>query len=95
MPMMSVPQWTNQLTNAKYIIDAWHVGVRVKVNEKEIATKKEIERCTWEVMEKEMGNGIRRTPDKGKELVKMTLDEGGSSNKEYWRFYNKTCKQVQ
>jgi hypothetical protein len=25
----------------------------------------------------------------------MTLDEGGSSNKEYWRFYNKTCKQVQ
>jgi pathogen-inducible salicylic acid glucosyltransferase len=52
MPMMSVPQWTDQSTNAKYIIDAWHVGVRVKVNEKEIATKKEIERCTREVMER-------------------------------------------
>jgi pathogen-inducible salicylic acid glucosyltransferase len=52
MPMMSVPQWTDQSTNTKYIIDAWHVGVRVKVNEKEIATKKEIERCTREVMER-------------------------------------------
>ena len=34
-------------------------------------------------MEREMGNEIRRNSDKGKELVKMTLDEGGRSNKEY------------
>jgi hypothetical protein len=34
-------------------------------------------------MEREMGNRIGRNSDKWKEVVKITLDEGGSSNKEY------------
>uniref|UniRef100_A0A3N7F902 Anthocyanidin 3-O-glucosyltransferase n=1 Tax=Populus trichocarpa TaxID=3694 RepID=A0A3N7F902_POPTR len=34
VPMVAMPQWTDQPTNAKYITDVWHVGVRVNVNEK-------------------------------------------------------------
>ena len=41
VPMVAMPQWTDQLTNAKFIVDVWKVGVRIKMNE--IATKDEIE----------------------------------------------------
>jgi len=49
--MVAIPQWSDQPTNAKYITDVWHVGVRVNVNEKGIVTKEEVEKCIREVLE--------------------------------------------
>ncbi|XP_023928022.1 mogroside IE synthase-like [Quercus suber] len=43
VPMVAMPQWTNQPTNAKFIVDVWKVRVRIKLNEKGIATKEDIE----------------------------------------------------
>ena len=51
--MVAIPQWSDQPTNAKYITDVWHVGVRVNVNEKGIVTKEEVEKCIREVLESE------------------------------------------
>lgn len=34
VPMVAIPQWTDQTTNAKFIVDVWRIGVRVKVDEK-------------------------------------------------------------
>ncbi|KAJ6366650.1 hypothetical protein OIU77_003101 [Salix suchowensis] len=44
VPMVAMPHWTDQPTNAKCIADVWQVGVRVKPNEKGIVTKEEVER---------------------------------------------------
>ncbi|KAL5578598.1 hypothetical protein UlMin_011040 [Ulmus minor] len=81
VPMVAIPQWTDQTTNAKFVMDAWQVGVRVMVDEKGIATRKEIEKCIRGVMEGEKGIEIKRNSEKYKQLAKEAVDEGGSSNK--------------
>ena len=55
VPLVGLPQWTDQTSNAKFIVDVWKVGVRVKLNERGIATKEEIELCIEEVIEGERG----------------------------------------
>ena len=86
VPMVAMPQWTDQPTNAKYIADVWHVGVRVKANEKGIVTKKEVEGCIREVMEGERGSEMRRNSEKWMKLAKTAVDEGGSSDKNITEF---------
>jgi hypothetical protein len=63
------------------IADVWHVGVRVKANEKGIVSKEEVERLIKEVMEGERGNKMRRNSEKWMKLAKIAVDEGGSSDK--------------
>ncbi|KAJ6366635.1 hypothetical protein OIU77_003089 [Salix suchowensis] len=86
VPMVAMPQWTDQPTNAKYIADVWQVGVRVKANEKGIVTKEEVEGCIREVMEGERGNEIRRNSEKWMKLAQTAADEGGSSDKNITEF---------
>uniref|UniRef100_A0A6N2LMP5 Anthocyanidin 3-O-glucosyltransferase n=1 Tax=Salix viminalis TaxID=40686 RepID=A0A6N2LMP5_SALVM len=93
VPMVAMPQWTDQPTNAKYIADVWQVGVRVKANEKGIVTKEEVEGCIREVMEGERGNAIRRNSEKWMKLAQTAADEGGSSDKNITEFATEVaCK---
>ncbi|XP_044498739.1 mogroside IE synthase-like isoform X2 [Mangifera indica] len=86
VPVVAMPQWTDQTTNAKYIEDVWQVGVRVRVNEKGIVTREEIEGCIREVMEGERSEDFRRNSEKWKQLAKEAVDEGGSSDKNLEEF---------
>jgi UDP-glucoronosyl and UDP-glucosyl transferase len=45
VPMVAMPQWTDQLTNAKYIEAVWWVGLRVNADEKGSVGPNEIKRC--------------------------------------------------
>ncbi|KAK9288239.1 hypothetical protein L1049_016688 [Liquidambar formosana] len=86
VPMVVMPQWTDQKTNAKFVIDVWKVGVRVKVDEKGIVRKEEIELCIREVMEGERGAEIKKNATRWKELAREAVDEGGSSDKNIEEF---------
>ncbi|KAG5589098.1 hypothetical protein H5410_039612 [Solanum commersonii] len=33
VPMVAIPQWTDQPTNAKLVKDVWEIGVRAKQDE--------------------------------------------------------------
>ncbi|KAF8391757.1 hypothetical protein HHK36_021991 [Tetracentron sinense] len=81
VPMVTMPQWTDQTTNAKFVTEVWKAGIRVRVSEKGIVRREEIEVCIREVMEGERGKEIRRNASKWKELAKEAVDEGGSSDK--------------
>nr|POF24414.1 udp-glycosyltransferase 74f1 [Quercus suber] len=81
-----MPQWTDQPTNAKFIADVWKVGIRIKLDERGIATKEEIEFCIREVIEDERGKEMRMNSGKWKELAKESMDEGGSSDKNIEEF---------
>ncbi|XP_059447552.1 mogroside IE synthase-like [Corylus avellana] len=81
VPMVAMPQWTDQPTNAKFIADVWKVGIRVKLNEKGIATREEIEMCIREVMEGERGKEMKKNSLRWKELAIEAVDKGGSSDK--------------
>ncbi|XP_044465777.1 UDP-glycosyltransferase 74E2-like [Mangifera indica] len=89
VPMVAMPQFSDQTTNAKFIEDVWEVGVRVRVNEKGIVTREEIEMCIREVMEGEKSEELRKNSKKWKELAKEAVDEGGSSDRNIEEFVAK------
>eukprot|EP00262_Sarcandra_glabra_P014530 TRINITY_DN4271_c0_g1_i2.p1 TRINITY_DN4271_c0_g1~~TRINITY_DN4271_c0_g1_i2.p1 ORF type:complete len:457 (-),score=43.83 TRINITY_DN4271_c0_g1_i2:307-1677(-) len=86
VPMVAMPQWTDQTTNAKYVEDVWKVGVRVKADEKGLVSRGEIEVCIKEVMEGERAEEIKRNACKWKEIARGSVDEGGSSDKNIDQF---------
>ncbi|XXG62088.1 hypothetical protein AAC387_Pa05g0528 [Persea americana] len=39
VPMVCMPEWTDQPTNSKFVVDVWGVGLRVKVDDKGIVRR--------------------------------------------------------
>ncbi|XP_065860819.1 mogroside IE synthase-like [Euphorbia lathyris] len=90
VPMVGMPQWADQTTNAKFIADVWEVGVRVKIDDEErIVKEEEIERCIKEVMEGEKAKYIRMNSEKWKKLAKEAIDVGGTSDMNIQKFVTK------
>ncbi|XP_021762769.1 UDP-glycosyltransferase 74G1-like [Chenopodium quinoa] len=81
VPVVGVPQWTDQGTNAKFVEDIWGVGVRARVDDKGIVQRKQLEECITEVMEGEKSEEIKKNLSKWKKLAKEAVDVGGSSDK--------------
>ncbi|KAL0711268.1 hypothetical protein Bca4012_018246 [Brassica carinata] len=81
VPMVAMPQWTDQPMNAKYIQDVWKAGVRVKIdNESGIAKREEIEFSIKEVMEGEKSEEMMENAKKWRDLAVKSLSEGGSTD---------------
>ncbi|KAI8002220.1 hypothetical protein LOK49_LG08G02206 [Camellia lanceoleosa] len=70
IPVVCLPQFSDQPTNAKLLEDEYKNGVRATKNEKGVVEADEIKRCTELVMEdREIG------------VAKEAAKEGGSSDK--------------
>ncbi|KAI3724845.1 hypothetical protein L1987_64612 [Smallanthus sonchifolius] len=82
VPVVGMPQWTDQTTNAKLLDDVWGVGLRVKADENGIVRRGNIASCIKKIMEEERGVVARRNAKKWRELAKVAVDEGGSSDKD-------------
>lgn len=80
VPMVALPQWSDQPTNAKFIESVWRVGLRAKRDEKMIVTREEIGRCIREVMVGEKSDEIRINASKMVEHAKRAVCKGGSSD---------------
>ncbi|KAJ4906507.1 UDP-glycosyltransferase 74F2 [Raphanus sativus] len=81
VPMVAMPQWTDQPMDAKYIQDVWEAGVRVKIdNESGIAKREEIESSIKEVMEGEKSKEMKENAKKWRDLAVKSLSEGGSTD---------------
>ncbi|TKW34163.1 hypothetical protein SEVIR_2G286400v4 [Setaria viridis] len=80
VPMVAMPQWSDQPTNAKYIEDVWRVGVRVRPDEEGVVRKEEVERCVREVMDGERSMEYQQNATGWKEKAKRAVSEGGSSD---------------
>ncbi|KAK6255541.1 hypothetical protein SCA6_016846 [Theobroma cacao] len=92
VPMVAVPQWTDQTTNAKYVTDVWQVGIRARKDDKGIITKEEIQRCIREIMEGDKSKDIKKNAEKWKNLAVEAVNVGGSSEKNIREFVAKlTC----
>ncbi|MED6129386.1 hypothetical protein PIB30_107450 [Stylosanthes scabra] len=91
VPVIAVPQWSDQPTNAKYLVDVWKVGIRPVVDDddKKIIMRKEaLEFCIRELMEGDKGKEIRSNAMKLRNLAVEAVSEGGSSNKNIIEFVN-------
>ncbi|KAK4349515.1 hypothetical protein RND71_032270 [Anisodus tanguticus] len=89
VPMVTMPQWSDQPTNTKLVQDVWEMGIKAKQDEKGIVRREVIEECIKLVMEEEKGNVIRGNAKKWKELARNAMDEGGSSDKNIEEFVSK------
>lgn len=81
VPMVGVPKWSDQLTDAKFIEEIWGIGVRAKEDERGIVARDEIVRCLRQVMEGKTSDEIRRNASKWRGLAKEAVSAGGSSDK--------------
>ncbi|KAF7091489.1 hypothetical protein CFC21_094060 [Triticum aestivum] len=83
VPMVAVPQWSDQPTNAKYVQDVWHVGVHVKG----AVTKEELARCVKEVMDDT--KGYKTNAASWSHTAKKAMSEDGSSDRNIADFLSK------
>jgi len=89
VPMVAVPHWSDQSTNAKHIMDIWKMGLKVPVDEKGLVKQEAIENCIREIMEGERGEEIKKNALKWRKLAREAVDEGGSSDKNIEEFVAK------
>ncbi|RCV04646.1 hypothetical protein SETIT_1G017200v2 [Setaria italica] len=89
VPMVAMPQWSDQPMNAKYIEDVWRVGVRVQRNVEGLVRREEVERCVMEVMEGEMSKEYMKNAASWSEKAKSAMRGGGSSDNNIVEFLNK------
>ncbi|GMN36154.1 hypothetical protein TIFTF001_005794 [Ficus carica] len=90
VPMVGMPQWTDQPTDAMLVEDWWKVGVRVKVDHEDgIVGRKEVEFCIREVMEGDTATEIRKNAKKWSNLALRAISEGGSSDTNIRDFISK------
>lgn len=91
VPMLAMPQWTDQPTNAKHVEDVWRIGIRAHPNEKGVVRRETIERCIKELLTEvgEKGKEIRKNSIRWKDLAKKGIDEGGNSDKNIDEFIAK------
>ncbi|KAL6846762.1 hypothetical protein ACP4OV_024210 [Aristida adscensionis] len=80
VPMVAMPYWSDQTTNAKYIQDVWRVGVRVRSGADGMVMREEVERCLRDVMEGEMSREFRNKALDWSHKARKAVSEGGSSD---------------
>ncbi|XVE80839.1 hypothetical protein DITRI_Ditri15bG0012700 [Diplodiscus trichospermus] len=81
VPMVAMPQWTDQMTNAKFVADIWKMGVRVKADKEGIVCKGEIESCVRQVIEGERSREMKENVKKWRDLAVEAVSKAGSSDK--------------
>jgi pathogen-inducible salicylic acid glucosyltransferase len=89
VPMVAVPQWTDQSTNAKFITDVWKMGLKAPADEKGLVRREATGHCIREIMEGERGKEIKKNALKWRKLAKEAVDDGGSSDKNIEEFVAK------
>ncbi|KAE9590342.1 putative UDP-glucuronosyl/UDP-glucosyltransferase, UDP-glycosyltransferase family [Lupinus albus] len=88
VPLIAIPQMSDQTTNAKYIVDVWKIGIRAKFDEKKIVRKEVLNDCIREILESERGKEIKNNAMMLKNLASKAINEGGSSHKNIREFLN-------
>ncbi|GER27899.1 UDP-Glycosyltransferase superfamily protein [Striga asiatica] len=81
VPMVAMPQWTDQSTNAKLVTDVWALGMRARKDEFGIVKKGEIVSCVRRVMEGDEGRVIRSNAGRWREVAREAMGRGGSSDR--------------
>ncbi|KAI3881216.1 hypothetical protein MKX03_015921 [Papaver bracteatum] len=89
VPMVAMPQWSDQTTNAKCIEDVWRVGVRAKMDDNGMVNRRNLEESIKEVMEGERRDVIKKNAVRLQELAIEAVDEGGTSDKNIEEFASK------
>ncbi|KAK1417525.1 hypothetical protein QVD17_26654 [Tagetes erecta] len=81
VPLIVCPQWSDQPTNAKVVIDVWKVGVKVNKNSEGLFDGEEVGRCVGEIMSGSRSEEFRKNAAEMKRAAREAVSDGGSSDK--------------
>ncbi|KAL6009473.1 hypothetical protein ACLOJK_022702 [Asimina triloba] len=73
VPMVCLPRWSDQTTNAKLVVDVWKAGARGEANEKGIFEGGEVKRC----LDLAMGEEIRKNALRWRDMAREAGAQGG------------------
>nr|AFK35372.1 unknown [Lotus japonicus] len=86
VPTVAMPQWSDQGTNTKLIVDVWKSGIRAPLDEKQIVRRDVLKHCIREILESEKGKEIKSNALQWKNLTAAAISKGGSSHKHITEF---------
>jgi pathogen-inducible salicylic acid glucosyltransferase len=94
VPMVALPQWTDQPMNAKYVEAVWKVGVRVRPKAEDgLAWREEVTSGIKKVMAGERSGEYRRNAAAWAEKARAASRKGGSSDRNIAEFVAKYSSQ--
>ncbi|XVE82852.1 hypothetical protein DITRI_Ditri16bG0039000 [Diplodiscus trichospermus] len=86
VPVVAYPEWTDQATNAKLLVDVYKMGVRMRNSKDETLSAEEVERCIKEAIDGPRAEEMKKRAMELKEVAKIALEDGGSSNQNIDKF---------
>ncbi|KAG9440374.1 hypothetical protein H6P81_020539 [Aristolochia fimbriata] len=86
VPAVAYPQWTDQPTNAKLLVDVLKMGVRMRAGPDGVVDRDEAERCIGEVMTGPGSGEMKAAAVKWKEAARAAVAHGGSSDRNIQTF---------
>lgn len=88
MPVVTFPQWGDQVTDAKYLVEVFGVGVSLSRGETEekLITRDVVKEKLLEATVGPKAEEIRRNAMKWKETADAAVDKGGSSDRNIQEF---------
>lgn len=95
VPVVAFPQWGDQVTDAKYLVDVFKVGIRMCRGEDEnrIISSKEVEKCLLEATSGPNVAEMKENALKWKKAAEDAVAEGGSSDRNLEDFVDNVKRQ--
>ncbi|CAK7330003.1 unnamed protein product [Dovyalis caffra] len=95
IPVIAFPQWGDQVTNAKYLVDIFKVGVRISRGETEntVIARDEIQKCLFEATVGPTAVEIKQNALKWKKAAEAAVAEGGSSDSNIQSFVDEVKRR--
>lgn len=95
MPVVAFPQWGDQVTDAKYLVDVFKVGIRMCRGEAEdrVIPREEVEKCLREATSGPVAAEMKANTSKWKEAAEEAVAEGGSSDRNLQAFVDEVRRR--
>ncbi|XP_028787979.1 gallate 1-beta-glucosyltransferase-like [Neltuma alba] len=95
VPLVAFPQWGDQATNAKYIVNVFKVGVRMRRGEaaNELIPREEVKKCLLEATVDHNAKKMKENVLRLKAAAEATVAEGGSSDRNIQEFVDEVRKR--
>ncbi|CAN0846238.1 Gallate 1-beta-glucosyltransferase 84A23 [Linum grandiflorum] len=94
-PVVTFPQWGDQVTDAKFLVDVFEVGVRMGrgAETTKLVKRDEVERCVVEATVGEKAEVLKRNAARWKKEAEGAVAETGSSTRSVMEFVEEVKKR--
>lgn len=94
VPVVAFPHWGDQVTDAKYLVDEWKVGIRMSRGEAEhrVIGRVEVEECLREATDSVKATEMKKNALKLKKAAEEAVALGGTSDRNIQEFVEEVSK---